>query len=249
MKIDIWSDIVCPFCYLGKRRLEAAVATFEHRDELEITWHSYELDRNAPAVSDEDIVDRIANKYGTTREAATAQHESLAQAGADLGVEFNWDRVRHGNTFDAHRVVHLADEQGLADAAIERLMKAYFTDGLPVGDRDTLVQLASEIGLDGPSVHAMLESEGYGNHVRSDEATAKMLGIEGVPFFVFDRKYGVSGAQPPEVFTQALQQAWDTQHEALEPVAAGGGCGGGGCACGGGGCGCGHGGCGGACAP
>ena len=234
MKIDIWSDIVCPFCYIGKRRLEAAVAQFEHSDEVEVTWHSFELDRGAVAVSDVPLVDLVASKYGTTREQAIAQHRSMAHAAAELGLEFSWETARYGNTFDAHRVVHLAAEQGLADAAHERLMRAYFTEGLAVGDRETLVRLAGEIGLDAVAVRDMLESDDYGNHVRSDEATAKMLGIGSVPFFVFDRKYGVSGAQPVEVFTQALETAWATRHEVPEPVAVGGGCGGG---CGAGGCG------------
>ncbi|GAA2741213.1 protein disulfide isomerase FrnE [Terrabacter aerolatus] len=236
MKIDIWSDIVCPFCYLGKRRLEAALAQFGHADEIEVQWHSFELDRGASAVSDRPLVDLVAAKYGTTREQAVAQHRSMAAAADELGLTFNWEQARYGNTFDAHRVVHLAAEQGLADAAHERLMQAYFTDGLAVGDRDVLVRLAGEIGLDEGTVREMLESDDYGNHVRSDEATAKMLGIESVPFFVLDRKYGVSGAQPVEVFTQALETAWEHRHEVLEPVAAGG--------CGGG---CGAGGCGGAC--
>ena len=226
MKIDIWSDIVCPFCYLGKRRLEAAIAGFAHRDEVEVTWHSFELDRGAPAVADGPLVDRVAAKYGTTAEQAVAQHEAMASAATELGLEFNWQQARPGNTYDAHRVVHLAAEQGLADVAHERLMRAYFTDGLAVGDRATLVRLAAEIGLEEAAVREMLDSEDYGNHVRSDQATAKMLGIEGVPFYVFDRKYRVSGAQPTELFAQALQQAWDTRHEVPEPVAAGGGCGG-----------------------
>ncbi|EWT01232.1 dithiol-disulfide isomerase [Intrasporangium oryzae NRRL B-24470] len=234
MKIDIWSDIVCPLCYIGKRRLETAVARFEHADELEIQWHSFELDRGAAAVVDGELVDLVARKYGTTREQAVAQHESMAAAAAELGLEFNWQQARYGNTFDAHRVVHLAAEQGLADAAHERLMRAYFSDGLAVGDRETLVRLATEIGLDEPVVRDMLDSDDYGNHVRSDEATAKMLGIEAVPFFVFDRKYGISGAQPTEVFTQALETAWSTRHEVPEPAVAAGGCGGG---CGAGGCG------------
>lgn len=233
MKIDIWSDIVCPFCYIGKRRLEAAVAQFEHGDELEIHWHSFELDRGAAAVVEDELVDLVARKYGTTREQAIAQHESMASAAAELGLEFNWQQARYGNTFDAHRVVHMAAEQGLADAAHERLMRAYFSDGLAVGDRDTLVRLATEIGLEGAAVREMLDSDDFGNHVRSDEATAAMLGIESVPFFVFDRKYGVSGAQAPEVFAQALQTAWSRRHEVPEPVAAGGGCGGGGCGAGG----------------
>ena len=234
MKIDIWSDIVCPFCYLGKRRLEGALAQFEHADEVEVQWHSFELDRGASPVADVPLVDLVAAKYGTTREQAVAQHRSMAAAAAELGLTFNWEQARYGNTFDAHRVVHLAAEQGLADAAHERLMRAYFTDGLAVGDREVLVRLAGEIGLDEGVVRDMLESDDYGNHVRSDEATAKMLGIESVPFFVLDRKYGVSGAQPVEVFTPALETAWEHRHEVPEPVAAGGGCGGG---CGAGGCG------------
>ena len=237
MEIDIWSDIVCPFCYVGKRRLEAALADFAHADEVTVRWHSFELDRGAEPVSDVPLVDLVAAKYGTSREQAVEQHRSLAAAATGVGLEFNWEQARYGNTFDAHRVVHLAAEHGLADAAHERLMRAYFTDGLPVGDRDTLVRLAAEIGLDPDTVRAMLESDDYGNHVRSDQATAKMLGIESVPFFVLDRKYGVSGAQPVEVFTQALETAWSTRHEVPEPVAVGGGCGGG----------CGAGGCGGAC--
>ncbi|WP_156022945.1 DsbA family oxidoreductase [Terracoccus sp. 273MFTsu3.1] len=225
--------MVCPFCYLGKRRLEGALAQFEHADEVEVTWHSFELDRGAEPAPDVALVDLVAAKYGTTREQAVAQHRSMAAAAAELGLTFNWEQARYGNTFDAHRVVHLAAEQGLADAAHERLMRAYFTDGLAVGDHEVLVRLATEIGLDDGAVRAMLDSDDYGNHVRSDEATAKMLGIESVPFFVFDRKYGVSGAQPVEVFTQALETAWSTRHEVPEPVAAGG-CGGG---CGAGGCG------------
>ncbi len=238
MKIDIWSDIVCPFCYVGKRRLEQALATFEHRDDVEVTWHSFELDRSAPAVSSQPLVDLVASKYGISTDRATEQHQSIAAAATELGLEFNWEQARYGNTFDAHRVVHLAADHGLADLAHDRLMRAYFTDGLAVGEVNTLVGLALEIGLDESEVREMLDSDDYGNHVRSDEATAKMLGIESVPFFVLDRKYGLSGAQPVEVFQQALATAWSTRDERPEPVAVGG-CGGG---CGAGGCGgaCGH---------
>ena len=234
MEIDIWSDIVCPFCYVGKRRLEAALAGFEHADEVTVRWHSFELDRGAEPVSDAPLVDLVAGKYGISREQAVEQHRSLATAAASVGLEFNWEQARYGNTFDAHRVVHLAAEHGLADAAHERLMRAYFTDGLAVGERETLVRLAAEFGLDPEAVRAMLDSDDYGNHVRSDEATAKMLGIESVPFFVLDRRYGVSGAQPVEVFAEALRTAWEHRDDTREPVAAGAGCGGG---CGAGGCG------------
>ena len=238
MKIDIWTDIVCPYCYLGRSHLETALAGFEHRDEIEVAWHSFELDRNAEAVSQQDLIEMVAAKYGASREQMVAQHESMATAARELGLEFNWEQARPGNTFDAHRLVHLAAERGLDGVAHERLMKAYFTEGRPIGDRETLADLAAEIGLDRDEVVAMLNSDDYGNHVRSDEATATMLGITGVPFFVFDRKYGVSGAQPVDVLTQALETAWSTRHERPEPVTASAGCGGG----------CGSGGCGGACA-
>lgn len=236
MRIDIWTDIVCPYCYLGRRRFEEALERFEHRDEVEVQWHSFELDRNAEPVSEHDLPGLIAAKYGISREEAVAQHEGLAAQAAEVGLEFNWQAARSGNTFDAHRLVHLAAEvggQALAGRAHERLLRAYFTEGRAIGDRETLVALASEIGLNPDAVRDMLESDDYGNHVRSDEATAKMLGITSVPFFVLDRRYGVPGAQPTEVFEQALAQAWASKDEDREPAMAAGGCGG----CGPGGCG------------
>jgi predicted DsbA family dithiol-disulfide isomerase len=246
VKIDIWTDIICPFCALGRRRFEHALERFEHRDEVEIQWHSFELDRNAQAVSQHDLPGLIAAKYGTTREQSVAQHEALASQFAELGLEFNWRNVQHGNTFDAHRLVHFAAEVGAraGDAGLSSrvhagLMKAYFADGVAIGDRAALVTLAPELGLDADAVSAMLESDDYGNHVRSDEATAKMLNITGVPFFVLDRRYGVSGAQPVETFEQALAQAWATRDDEREPAMSGGGCGDGACgnaACGGGVC-------------
>lgn len=239
MEIDIWTDIVCPFCYLGRRRFEQALATFEHRDEVTVRWHSFELDRNAPAVAEGSLADSLASKYGISREQADEQQAALAAQAAGLDIEFNWDRARSGNTFDAHRLVHYAEQEGgLAGAAAahERLLKAYFTDGIAIGDRDTLAALAPEIGLDSAEVAAMLGSDDFGNHVRSDEATAKMLGVTSVPFFVIDRRYGVAGAQPVESFQQALAQGWATKDDERE-AAVGGGCGG-----------CGPDGCGGACA-
>ena len=227
MRIDIWTDIVCPFCYLGRAQLETALAGFEHREEVELTWHSFELDRNAEAVSRVGVIDLVASKYSAGREQVVAQHESLAATGRVLGLEFDWEAARPGNTFDAHRLVHLAAEQGLDGMAHERLMRAYFAEGRAIGDRETIADVAAEIGLVRDDVVAMLESDDYGNHVRSDEATATMLGVTGVPFFVFDRKYGVSGAQPVEVLAQALETAWSTRHERPEPATASAGCGGG----------------------
>ena len=237
MRIDIWSDIVCPYCSIGKARFEKALAAFPHRDEVEVAWHSFELDRHAESVSAETLPEMIAAKYGVSPQQAEAQHESLAAAAAEEGLTFAWRQARPGNTHDAHRLTHFAAERGLGAEAVDRLMRAYFSEGEAIGERDTLVRLAGEVGLDHDEVRAMLESDDYGNHVRSDQATAKMIGIEGVPFFVLDRKYGVSGAQPVEVFTQALSQAWEHRHEepeVREAAGCGGGCGNG--ACGSGAC-------------
>ncbi len=232
MRIDIWSDIVCPYCSIGKARFEKALAAFPHRDEIEVAWHSYELDRHAEPVAAETLPEMIASKYGVSHEQAEAQHVALEQAATDEGLTFAWRDARPGNTHDAHRLTHLAADRGLQAEAVDRLMRAYFSEGEAIGDRDTLVRLAGEIGLPEDDVRAMLESDDYGNHVRSDQATAKMIGIEGVPFFVLDRKFGVSGAQPVEVFEQALAQAWERrgeEPEQRESAGCGGGCGNGSC--------------------
>ncbi len=219
MKIDIWSDIVCPFCYIGKRHLEQALADFEHRDEVEIVWHSFELDPSAPAVADKSLVEKIADKYGISVEESTRMQEQVAASAEAAGLTLAWSEARYGNTFDAHRLVHLAATKGLADAAHERLMRAYFTEGLAVGDHDTLVRLGAEIGLDEAEVRELLGGDGLAVEVRADQEQARAYGITGVPFFVLDGKYGVSGAQPVELFRQALAQAW-AERSPLQMVAA-----------------------------
>lgn len=231
MKIDIWSDVVCPFCYIGKRRLEAALAEFPHRDDVEVVWHSFELDPTAEAAPAGTLPDRLARKYGMSREQAVASQENLAANAATVGLDFQWAKAQPGNTFDAHRLIHLAGASGLADPAKERLLRAYFTEGRAIGDRDTLVELATEVGLDPAVVRQVLESDDYAREVRADEDQARAYGINGVPFFVLAGKYGVSGAQPTEVFTEALTQAWTETHP-LQMVtgATGEGCGGDGCA-------------------
>lgn len=231
MKIDIWSDVVCPFCYIGKRRLEAALAEFPHRDDVEVAWHSFELDPTAEAAAAGSLPDRLARKYGMSREQAVASSENLAANAATVGLDFRWEQARPGNTFDAHRLIHLAGASGLAGAAKERLLRAYFTEGRAIGDRDTLVELATEVGLDPAAVRQVLESEDYAEAVRADEEQARAYGINGVPFFVLDEKYGISGAQPTEVFTQALTQAWTEAHPLqMAASATGDSCESGGCA-------------------
>lgn len=212
LRIDIWSDIACPWCYVGKRRLEAALARFPHRDRVEIVWRAFELDPSAPRQHDSSMsqTERLAAKYDVTVKQAETMNARLAETARDDGLDFRFDRIRTGNMFDAHRVLHLALDQGLGvqDRVKERLLLAYMTEGATLGEPETLVRLAAEAGLDAGDVRAMLASDRYGREVRQDEEEARELGIIGVPFFVLGGRYAISGAQPAELFLRALEQAW-----------------------------------------
>jgi predicted DsbA family dithiol-disulfide isomerase len=214
LTVDIWSDVVCPWCYIGKRRFEAALAQFEHRDDVSVTWHSFELDPTAPAVAEGDPAQRLAGKYGMSVEEARQRQDEISALAAEEGLTYDLAGARGGNTFDAHRLIHLGAEHGIADAVKERLMRAYFTEREPVGDRATLERLGADAGLPAGEVAEMLAGDRHADAVRTDEETATSLGIRGVPFFVLGRRYGLSGAQPPEVILQALQQAWDEANTA-----------------------------------
>jgi predicted DsbA family dithiol-disulfide isomerase len=209
LTVDIWSDVVCPWCYIGKRRFEAALEGFEHRDDVTVLWHSFELDPDAPPVAEGRSAERLAEKYGMSVEEAAGRQAEITTLAAQDGLTYDLAESRGGNSFDAHRLIHLAAERGLGDAAMERLMSAYFGEREPIGDRDTLQRLAVEVGLPAEEVREVLDGERYADAVRADERAATQIGIRGVPFFVLGRKYGVSGAQPAEVLLQALQQAWD----------------------------------------
>ncbi|KNX36324.1 DsbA family oxidoreductase [Luteipulveratus halotolerans] len=238
MIIDVWSDIVCPFCHLGRRHLELALEQFEHRDEVEVTWHSFELDPQAPATSDEPVIEAVARKYGAPVDELRAQHRLMAQQAAAVGLDFQWEQLKGGSSHDAHRVIHYARSLDLEQPVTDRIMRGWYSEGRAIGDRETLGDLAAEAGLDRDKTLAMLASDDFGINVRSDEATANQIGIKAVPAFVLDRKYLVSGAQPVETFLAGLQQAYDDRGTAPMPRA--GGCGGG-CGCGSGGCGSGSG--------
>jgi predicted DsbA family dithiol-disulfide isomerase len=209
LTVDIWSDVVCPWCYIGKRRFEAALAQFEHRDDVTVLWHSFELDPDAPPIAEGRSAERLAAKYGMTVEEAARRQAEITTLAAQDGLTYDLAESRGGNTFDAHRLIHLAAEHGLGNAAMERLMQAYFSEREAIGDPDTLQRLAVEAGLPAEEVREVLEGERYADAVRADERAATQIGVRGVPFFVLGRKYGVSGAQPAEVLLQALQQAWD----------------------------------------
>lgn len=208
MKIEIWSDVVCPWCYIGKRRFEKALAQFPHRDAVTVTWRSFELDPNAPLSSQDTLNEMLAQKYGITIEQAAKMNARVSALATAEELDYHLDQAKPSNTFDAHRLIHLAASKGIQGAVKERLMRAYFTEGLPIGDAETLARVAAEAGLDADEARATLASDDYAEDVRADEARAAAFGISGVPFFVVDERYGISGAQPPEVILNALQTAW-----------------------------------------
>ncbi|MBI5429376.1 MAG: DsbA family oxidoreductase [Nitrosomonadales bacterium] len=210
MKIEIWSDVICPWCYIGKRRFEMALTDFAGRDGVEIIWRSFELGAKAPRQHPGTLNELLARKYGVSPQEAAAMNARVSGIAKEIGLEYHLKNARPGNTFDAHRLLHFAASQQLGDRATERIMHAYFCEGLPVGDRAALTRLAPEFGIAESDALAMLESDAYADAVRADEARAAAFGISGVPFFVFDEKSGISGAQPVEVFAEALQQAGAT---------------------------------------
>jgi predicted DsbA family dithiol-disulfide isomerase len=212
MQVDIWSDVVCPWCYLGKRRFERALAEFEHRADVQVVYRSFELDPAAPAGTTKPTVDLLADKYGMTPErAAEAQREMTDRAAAD-GLTFRMGNLRSGNTRDAHRLIQLAKERGRQQELVERLHRAYFTDEDSVFDHESLVRLAADAGLDRDEVASVLASDAYSDHVDTDEAMAQAIGATGVPLFVIDRKFGISGAQPADTIAQMLERAWREAH-------------------------------------
>jgi predicted DsbA family dithiol-disulfide isomerase len=212
--IDVWSDIVCPWCYIGKRRLEAALALFPRGADVEVTWRAFELDPSAPPVRDSRVshAERLAKKYGMSVSKAEAAIQNMTQVAAADGLEFHFEKTRSGNTFDAHRVLHLALERGVQDAVKERLLRGYMTEGVAIGEREALVELAGQAGLDREEVRAMLAGTQYADEVRADEEQARRLGISGVPFFVIGGRYTVSGAQPASVLQGVLEKAWADVH-------------------------------------
>lgn len=207
MRIEVWSDIVCPWCYIGKRRLERALASFEHAGQVELVWRSFQLDPDFPRGVAEPVYDSLAEKMNASREQVEAMTEQVRQVAAQEGLEYDFAGGVMVNTFDAHRLTHLAREQGLGDAAHEHLMRAQLVQARRLDEVDTLVEVAARIGLDIERARAVLEGGQYAEQVRADIAAARELGATGVPFFVLDRSLGISGAQPLEVFTAALEKA------------------------------------------
>lgn len=208
MQVEIWSDVVCPWCYLGKKNFEDALRQFAHRDDVDVVYRSFELDPSAAKDATTPTAERLATKYRMSPEQVQAAQQQMEQRAAQAGLTFRMSNLRSGSTWDAHRLLQLARERGLQPELVERLHRAYFTEQESVFDRASLARLAADVGLDPAEVAAVLDSDQYSAEVTADEETAQALGATGVPFFVIDRRYGISGAQPGEVITQALDQAW-----------------------------------------
>ncbi len=208
MKIEIWSDVMCPFCYIGKRKFETALEGFEHKDKVEVVWKSFQLNPDMKTEPGKNINQYLAEIKGWSLEQAEKINKQVTETAKAAGLNYNFDKAVIANSFDAHRLIQLAKKNNRGDAAEERLFKAYFTEGKNIADAEILVHLGIDIGLDATDVKTMLAGQDYTDEVKKDIYEAQQVGVRGVPFFVIDRKYAVSGAQESAVFTQALNKAW-----------------------------------------
>jgi len=208
MKVEIWSDVMCPFCYIGKRRFETALQDFEHKDEVEIEWKSFQLNPDMVTDPNTNIDEYLADKKGWSLDYAQQMNAHVTKMAAEVDLTYNFDKAIVANSFNAHRFSHLAKKHDLGVEAEEQLFKAYFTDGKNIDDQNTLIELGREIGLDAAEIKQTLESNAFAGDVKHDIAEAQQLGIQGVPFFILNNKYGISGAQAVPVFEETLQKAF-----------------------------------------
>jgi predicted DsbA family dithiol-disulfide isomerase len=210
LKVEIWSDIMCPFCYIGKRHFEEAMKRFEHADKIEVEWHSFLLDPEiAKPSGGSNVYEYLAERKGITLEQSKTMHNNVVEMAKRAGLDYRFDITMVANTFDAHRLIQFAKTKGLADKAEEHLFRAYFTQGKDLSAPSALIAIAIEIGLNGDEAKAVINSYAFSDEVNSDIDEAARLGIRGVPFFVLNRKYGISGAQPPQTFIDALRESFD----------------------------------------
>ena len=209
LKVQIWSDIMCPFCYIGKRRIEEALQNFEHKEAVEIEWKSYQLDASFIASPEDNMVEHLAEKYRKDNDWAQNMLDNMTQNAKTAGLDFHFEKAILANSFNAHRLLHLAKKYNLANDLEELLFKAYLTEGKNVNDLDTLSKLGIEVGLDSEEITQVLNSDTYGAEVNKDQEEANAIGVQGVPFFVLDNKYAISGAQPASAFLETLEKVWE----------------------------------------
>jgi len=218
MKIEIWSDIRCPFCYIGKRKFEMALEKFEHKSDVEVEWKSFELDPNLVTQSDVNATSHLAHIKGISKERANEMQQYVKGVANQVGLDFHPDKAVVANSFNAHRLIQFAKTKGLGNEAEEALFKAHFIEGKNIDDKEALLQIATDISLDESETREVLASDAFEKEVKRDEMQAQSFGISGVPFFVLNNKYAVSGAQSPETFLQALNQTWIESEEVKKPM-------------------------------
>lgn len=209
MKIEIWSDVLCPFCYIGKRNFEVALEQFSNIKHIEVIWKSYQLDPSIPQIVKEDYQEYLIKRKGMSAEQVSGMLGNITQSAKEIGLDYNFDKARIANSLNAHKLIQFAKTKGLGDQAEERLFLAFFTEGKNIADLNTLTQFGKEIGLDETEVKTAFTDEKYNTLVKQDIAEAQQIGVQGVPFFVLDRKYAVSGAQPSQAFSESLEKAFD----------------------------------------
>ena len=214
MQVEIWSDIMCPFCYIGKRKFETALSQFDGRDDIDVIWKSFQLDPDSPTQPDKSVYEHLSERKGMSIEQARQMTNQVAERAAQVGLNFNFDKAVTANSFDAHRLLHLAHEHGVQNEVKEELLTAYFTDGKNVADWATLAQLGENVGLDPQEIKTVLQTDQYADEVQRDIYESRQLGVQGVPFFVFNRKYAISGAQESSTFLGALTTAFAEWKEA-----------------------------------
>ncbi|OAB28627.1 Predicted dithiol-disulfide isomerase, DsbA family [Flavobacterium fryxellicola] len=218
LKIQIWSDIMCPFCYIGKRRIEAALENFEHKKAVEIEWKSFQLDASFVASPDDNMVTHLAEKYRKDSDWAQGMLDDMTQNAKSAGLDFHFEKAVMANSLNAHRLLHLAKKHNLANDLEELLFKAYLTDGKNINDLSTLKELGMEVGLPTEVIDEVLHSDAYAKEVQQDITQAQSIGVQGVPFFVFDNKYSVSGAQHVETFVNTLEKVWEEGKFQINPI-------------------------------
>jgi predicted DsbA family dithiol-disulfide isomerase len=218
MNINIWSDVRCPFCYIGKRKFEMALEKFPHKDKVNVTWQSFELDPNLETRTDVNAIDYISNVKGISRDQAEGMHLHVTQVAKGVGLDFNFDKAVVANSFNAHRLIQFAKVHQKGNEVEEALFKAHFIEGKNIDDTNILVAIGMSIGLEEKEVKEVLATDAYSKEVRRDEMQAQKMGIGGVPFFVLNNKYGVSGAQSPETFLEVLEESWKDFEATQEPL-------------------------------
>lgn len=224
MKVEIWSDIVCPFCYIGKRKFEHAMNAFPHKEHIEIEWRSFQLDPEMQPSKGMSVHQYLAERKGVSAAQGKAMNDQMTKMASEVGLEYHFDKAIITNTLNAHRLLHFAKNKGKQQETKEKLFAAYYTEGKDIGDAAVLMAIGESVGLDSAEIMECFQGDAFIQEVNADIYKAQQMGVQGVPFFVFNNTYAVSGAQPSTVFTQVLEKVWQEEQPLVEAIAPSGSC-------------------------